>query len=203
MDFETDAVGLLTGTINDFFYIFSKSLILYLAYLRCGSVFPPWRNFSCLHYTVIWGRFFYLAISICQWIFVSFSKLTQLTSRYYFLVFAMDIVYLLKCHLNPHDIRCENLGIIQKLTFVKYLRNIFAPGPRIYYGIAEGIFLVMLFRTLKKIKKAPEMRKLLWLRTIQTIFFVFDLIFTITMIACKIIALFETVLLYDYIGRYS
>ena len=118
-------------------------------------------------------------------------------------VFAMNLIHLVKCQMHPNDPRCENLNLSKKLSFIKYLRNILAPIPRVYYGVAEGIFLVMLFRTLKDIKRAPELGKLMRLRAIQTIFFVLDLLFTITMMVCLITALFEPVALYDYIGMYT
>ncbi|CAG8620265.1 7418_t:CDS:2, partial [Ambispora gerdemannii] len=47
---------LLTKTINDFLYLLSKPIILYLAYERCRTVFRPYQKYPWAHYAFIFLR---------------------------------------------------------------------------------------------------------------------------------------------------
>ncbi|KAF9945048.1 hypothetical protein BGZ65_011240, partial [Modicella reniformis] len=136
---------------------------MYLAYLRCSAVFPPFRKAERLHFFLIGFR----AIEL----------------------FAVVIVNIIQNQLCDGSVdkgtRCEGLAIVW--TF----RDAGAPVFRFYYIICEVIFYYKLFATLIGMSHGKNI-ELKQYRRLQTSLFTVDLILLILMSIYRIIGIFNT-----------
>ncbi|CAG8539574.1 1612_t:CDS:1 [Ambispora gerdemannii] len=164
---------MITKTINDFFYLLAKPIILYLAYLRCKSVFKLWNKWPWLHYL------FFLA------------RIAQIFS-----VFVGDIIYIEKCNFDMANPRCNHLAIL------KTIRDAYAPVPRVYYMISETIFFVILFKSLRKFGATKAEQKIMKERRFQAVVFTIDLTLILGMILYRILNIFKSVPTYDYADEF-
>ncbi|KAG9295721.1 hypothetical protein G9A89_001738 [Geosiphon pyriformis] len=172
--YPTDKAFMITKTVNDFLYLIAKPTILYLARLRCKSVFKPWGKYPWLHFSFFGAR------------------VAQIFS-----VFIGDIIYIGKCDYNMKHPACASLSIL------KVIRDAFAPLPRLYYMVSETIFFIVLFRALKNFVPSQGQESMIRYRRFQAVIFIIDLGFIMTMIVYRVINIFSTTLpTYDYIDEF-
>ncbi|CAG8625063.1 16315_t:CDS:1 [Acaulospora morrowiae] len=124
---STDQLDNWANFLNNFSYFISKPIILYLAFLRCRSAFPPYRNYPGIHYLLIAFRAIELLVIWIASIYVN-----------------------VRCNGRYVDV-CESFSVI--LT----MQNALAPAFRFYYIISEGIFYVKLFRTLNTVRSSESL----------------------------------------------
>jgi hypothetical protein len=150
--------------INIAFFV-TKPTAMYLAYLRCSSVYPQFRKVDILHYFLIGAR----AVEL----------------------FAIVIVRIVQNYLCNGSVakgtRCENLAIAWTV------RDAGAPVFRFYYILCEAIFYVKLFKTLKGMTQGKNVA-LMQYRRLQTTLFTVDLILLIAMSVYRILGIFDKAL---------
>ncbi|ORZ28386.1 hypothetical protein BCR41DRAFT_345205, partial [Lobosporangium transversale] len=155
--------ALWLNVINNIAYFITKPITMYLAYLRCSTVFPAFRKLDLLHFFLIGFR----AIEL----------------------FAIIIVNIIQNELCDGSVekgtRCEGLTIAW--TF----RDAGAPVFRFYYILCEAIFYYKLFTTLTGMSLGKNV-ELMQYRRLQTSLFTVDLILLIAMSIYRIIGIFNT-----------
>lgn len=155
--------ALWLNVINNIAYFITKPVTMYLAYLRCSAVFPPFQKFQWIHYSLIGFR----AIEL----------------------FVIVIVNIIQNELCDGSVakgtRCEKYAIAW--TF----RDAGAPVFRFYYIVCEGVFYYKLFSTLKSMSLGKN-QQLMQYRRLQTSLFTVDLLLLIFMSIYRIIGIFDT-----------
>ncbi|CAG8575408.1 6867_t:CDS:1 [Acaulospora colombiana] len=163
-------------TISDLSYLIEKPILLYLAFLRCRTVFEPYRKHPKIHYTLIGLR----AIEL-------------------FITLIVNIYENISCNESVMGPSCSQANLIWKI------RDGMAPTFRLYYIISESIFYVKLFQTLsKRYDNDSKGQQLLRLRRYQTLIFTLDLICLISMSVYRILILVHSDLpTYIYLEIFS
>ncbi|KAF9426852.1 hypothetical protein BGZ94_005899 [Podila epigama] len=155
--------ALWLNVANNISYFITKPTTLYLAFLRCSAVYPPFSRFLWIHYFIIGFR----AIELFVIIFVNIVQ-NELCGG------SVD-----------KGTRCESLA------YAWTFRDAGAPFFRGYYILCEAIFYYKLFTTLKGMSKGKNL-ELIQYRRLQTSLFTVDLIFLIFMSIYRIIGIFKT-----------
>ncbi|KAG0244390.1 hypothetical protein BGX31_009219 [Mortierella sp. GBA43] len=157
--------ALWTNVIINLAYFVTKPTAMYLAYLRCSSVYPPFRKVDILHYILIGAR----AVEL-------------------FSIIIVNTVQNSLCNGSAaKGTRCEHLAIAWTL------RDAGAPIFRFYYILCEAIFYVKLFTTLKGMTQGKN-TALIQYRRLQTTLFTIDLILLIAMSVYRILGIFDKAL---------
>ncbi|KAF9393556.1 hypothetical protein CPC16_001743 [Podila verticillata] len=155
--------ALWLNVINNIAYFITKPVTMYLAYLRCSTVFPAFQKFQWIHYFLIGFR----AIEL----------------------FVIVIVNIIQNELCDGSVakgtRCERYAIAW--TF----RDAGAPVFRFYYILCEAIFYYKLFSTLKSMSMGKN-KQLIQYRRLQTSLFTVDLLLLIFMSIYRIIGIFDS-----------
>ncbi|KAJ3126614.1 hypothetical protein HK098_007369 [Nowakowskiella sp. JEL0407] len=163
------------SVVNNFAYFISKPLALWLAYLRCRSVFPEWRKADWFHYSFMGIRTIEL-----------------------FGIFICNIIVNTACQGNYYlNKQCEGF------LYVGKIRDLSAPIWRIYYIISESIFFYAIFRFLFQRKTEETKTKLVRYRRMQAIIFGADLILLVAMSIYRMIYVFGTGPSYQYAELFS
>ncbi|KAG0318570.1 hypothetical protein BG000_004150 [Podila horticola] len=154
--------ALWLNVMNNIAYFITKPVTMYLAYLRCSAVFPAFKKFQWIHYSLIGFR----AIEL-------------------FVIVIINIIQNELCDGSvAKGTRCEQYAIAW--TF----RDAGAPVFRFYYILCEGIFYYKLFSTLKGMSVGKN-QQLIQYRRLQTSLFTVDLILLIFMSIYRIIGIFN------------
>ncbi|KAF9425009.1 hypothetical protein BGZ94_007924 [Podila epigama] len=157
--FET---ALWLNVVNNVAYFITKPVTMYLAYVRCSAVFPPFLKFRWLHYFLIGFR-----------------------AAELFVIIIVNIIQNELCNGSvAKGTRCEGLAIAW--TF----RDAGAPVFRFYYILCEAIFYYKLFSTLKGMSSGKN-TQLIQYRRLQTSLFTLDLVLLIFMSIYRIIGIFN------------
>ncbi|KAF9174122.1 hypothetical protein BGX21_000270 [Mortierella sp. AD011] len=154
--------ALALNVVNNIAYFITKPTCMYLAYLRCSSVYPQFRKADWLHFTVIGFRAIELLMIV--------------------------VVNIIQNHLCDGSVakgtKCESLAIAWTL------RDAGAPLFRFYYIVCEAIFYAKLFKTLKGMSHGKNVQ-LIQYRRFQTTLFTVDLILLTFMSIYRIIDIFD------------
>ncbi|KAF8951676.1 hypothetical protein BGZ46_003864, partial [Entomortierella lignicola] len=148
---------------------------MYLAYLRCSSVYPQFRKADWFHYFIIGAR----AVEL-------------------FAIIIVDIIQNYRCDGSVAvGTKCQNLDIAW------IARNAGAPVFRLYYIICEAIFYVKLFTTLRAMADGKNV-PLIQYRRFQTTLFTVDLVLLVFMSVYRVAGIFDTSLpTYVYFELFS
>ncbi|KAF9912747.1 hypothetical protein BX616_010255 [Lobosporangium transversale] len=158
--------ALWLNVINNIAYFITKPVTMYLAYLRCSAVFPSFRKLDWLHYLLIGFR----ALEL-------------------FMIVIVNILQNYWCNGSVAEgTRCE------KLAIAWLFRDAGAPVFRFYYIVCEGIFYVVLFRTLTGMSSGKKNTQLVQYRRLQTTLFTVDLALLLFMSIYRIIGIFDKTL---------
>ncbi|RUP45135.1 hypothetical protein BC936DRAFT_148568 [Jimgerdemannia flammicorona] len=150
------------NTVNNVSYFVVKPIILYMAYLRCRAVWPPYRRANHFHFFMVVLR----AVEL-------------------FVVLVINIAANVMCDGEYFNTRCEPMYVIWRI------RDGLAPVFRFYYIISEAIFYVKLFQSLDK-AQSDRNRGILRFRRLQTFLFGIDLVILLAMSIYRLIILWRS-----------
>ncbi|KAG0206779.1 hypothetical protein BGX28_001852 [Mortierella sp. GBA30] len=163
------------NVVNNFAYFISKPSMMYLAYLRCSAVYPAYTKADILHYFLIMLR----AVELMG-------------------IVVVNILQNVMCHgSSSPGTRCE------RMEFAWTVQDALAPVFRLYYILCEGIFYIVLFRTLQGMTAGYENTALLRYRRLQTTMFTLDLMMLVSMSIYRIFIIFFHLPTYVYLELFS